>query len=173
MVREERTIEVTLISATDLKKVKKIGREQKCYAAAFIYPARRQTTATDYYGGVNPIWNATLKLPCYETDLHPDTTSAPATSLYSPSSSTITVEIYSLGGGIFHSSDKLVGTITVPLRDVASAAKVGGTMTSFDVHLASGEVHGTINLTIKLGAKRELGEYEDLTTPLTSSDQVS
>lgn len=174
MVREERTIEVTLISATDLKKVKKFGREQKNYVSAYIYPARRQSTAADPYGGVNPMWNSTLKLACYESDIHPSSSSA------APSADSMTLEIYSHGGGIFNSPDKLVGTVSVPLQQVASAAQAGGTMPAFLVHLPteSGEAQGSLNLSVKLGAKRELGHYEDLAAaaaaPLSShSDQAS
>ncbi|CAM6086960.1 unnamed protein product [Calypogeia fissa] len=173
MGREERTIEVTVISATDLKKVKKFGREQKNYVSAYIYPSRRQTTGADPYGGVNPIWNSTLKLTCYESDLYP----AAATSAESAASSSsghaaheMILEIYSVGGH-FHTADKLVGTVKVPLQNVAAAVKTGGTMPSFDVHLPtdSAEVHGSLNLSVKLGGKRELGDYEDLSATLLPS----
>ncbi|CAM6092533.1 unnamed protein product [Calypogeia fissa] len=174
MGREERTIEVTVISATDLKKVKKFGREQKNYVSAYIYPSRRQTTGADPYGGVNPIWNTTLRLACYESDLYP----AAATGAESAASSSsghaaheMILEIYSVGGHVFHTADKLVGTVKVPLQNVAAAVKTGGTMPSFDVHLPtdSAEVHGSLNVSVKLGGKRELGDYEDLSATLLPS----
>ncbi|CAM6084563.1 unnamed protein product [Calypogeia fissa] len=162
---EARTIELKVVSATNLKKVKKFGSaQQRCYVVAYIYAAQRQATQADSAGGVNPTWNAPLTLLCYETDLYPDYRSGssfstrPSSSSAASSSSSsraITIEIYAHSSGIFSSGDKLVGTVVIPLRDIASAVPAENlTSMAFDVRRpSSGRVKGKLNLTVKLGPK--------------------
>ncbi|CAM6090850.1 unnamed protein product [Calypogeia fissa] len=160
---EARTIELTVVSATNLKKVKKFGSaQQRCYVVAYIYAAQRQATQADSAGGVNPTWNAPLTLSCYETDLYPDYRSSssfstrPSSSSAASSSSSsraITIEIYAHSSGIFSSGNNVVGTVVIPLRDIASAVRAENlTSMAFDVRRpSSGKVKGKLNLTVKLG----------------------
>ncbi|KAL3694093.1 hypothetical protein R1sor_007744 [Riccia sorocarpa] len=160
---EERTIDLTLISATDLKKCVKIGR-QTCYATAYIYSKQRKKTRTNKDGGNEPAWNETLRLTCDEQQLL-------AGHLV------ITVEIYSAGT----LSDKLIGSVTIPVSDIAKdaigvkEAKEGEgkdekvkesekehapQYLAFEVHRKSGKTQGVLNVAIKFGEKRTIQTYQ-------------
>lgn len=160
MGSEARAIELTVVSATDLKKVKKFNH-QRCYVVAYIYSAQRQATHIDHIGGINPTWNAPLILPCYETDLYPDgsnhNSNASSSSSSSSSSRSINIDIYSRTSGFFGSGDKLVGSVVVPLHLVASVAQVERlSAMAFDVHRPSGRIQGKMDLTLKLGEKQAI-----------------
>lgn len=159
MVSEARTIELTVVSATNLKKVKKF--KQQCYVVAYIYGAQRQATHSDPLGGVNPTWNAAMTLTCYETDLHPDGSSRGSSS----SPRAVTVDLYCHSSGVFSRGDKLVGSVVVPLLHIATVAQVQEiSVLAFDVRRPSGKVKGRLNLMIKLGEKHTIiGEQQ--TTP--------
>lgn len=58
---EYREIEVTLISAQNLKKVHVFGK-MTVYGVAWIYPNMKVSSPMDTKGNLNPTWNATLKL---------------------------------------------------------------------------------------------------------------
>jgi len=62
---EYREIEVTLISAQNLKKVSAFGK-MAVYGVAWIYPNMKVSTPMDNMGNLNPTWNATLKLTADE-----------------------------------------------------------------------------------------------------------
>ncbi|KAL2633675.1 hypothetical protein R1flu_005154 [Riccia fluitans] len=160
---EERTIDLTLISATDLKKCVKFGK-QTCYAVAYIYSKQRRQTRTDKDGGTDPSWNETVTLTCDEQQLL-------AGRLV------ITVEVYSVGTF----SDKLIGSVAIPISDIAKDA-LGGKEAkedkegeekeekdkekehapqylAFEVHRPSGKTKGVLNVAVKFGGKRTIQTY--------------
>ncbi|KAM0908817.1 hypothetical protein ACQ4PT_015214 [Festuca glaucescens] len=108
-----RVLEVTLLSAKDLKNVNLITR-MAVYAVATISgdPITRQCTPPDTQGGRNPTWNATLRFAV------PPTAEATA------------------GGGCLHillrvermfGTDRDVGEVIVPLAEVlAGVGNHGG-----------------------------------------------
>ncbi|CAM6110988.1 unnamed protein product [Calypogeia fissa] len=133
----ERTLELNVISATHLKKVKTLGH-QTSYVVAYIYPDQRHTSQVDYNGGLSPAWNFKLNLKCNER-------------LLQRHGSYLTIEIYSK----VHSSDKLVGTVIVPLRDLAKDPRCNietPAFMSFEVCRPSGLAKGVLNLSVRLGA---------------------
>lgn len=57
----ERTLEILLKSATDLKKVNK--SKMHAYAVAWIDPIVRVPGPVDKINGSNPVWNSTITVP--------------------------------------------------------------------------------------------------------------
>ncbi|KAM0841072.1 hypothetical protein ACQ4PT_059264 [Festuca glaucescens] len=58
-----RTVDVTLVSARDLRDVNLVSK-MEVYAVAYLAgdPISRQRIATDRTGGCNPAWNATVRI---------------------------------------------------------------------------------------------------------------
>lgn len=139
----ERTLELNVISGTHLRKVKTLGH-QTSYVVAYIYPDQRYTSEVDFVGGLSPAWNFKLNLKCNER-------------LLQRHGSYLTIEIYSH----VHSSKKLIGTVIIPLRDLAKDPRCNidtPAFMSFEVCRPSGLAKGVLNLSVKLGAveKREI-----------------
>ncbi|KAL2651720.1 hypothetical protein R1flu_019848 [Riccia fluitans] len=151
---EERTLELNVVSAADLKKVKNMGAQQ-CYVVAYIYHNQQKQSQADRIDGQNPIWNTKLKLECEEELLR-----SPASFL--------TVEIKCHGT----LRNKLVGTVTVPLRELLSqeanpkGGLTDGQVMAYEVYRPSGKVQGTLNMAVKLGEKRIVQRYRSQQTPL-------
>jgi len=97
---KKREIEVMIISAEDLKNVKRI-RKMKCYAVAYIDPDHKASTRIDQDGGINPNWHQKLVLAADD-------------ELLSNVLAAITVDIYSYS----HIRDKLVGTARILVPDL-------------------------------------------------------
>lgn len=140
MSPKDRSIELTLISASNLKKVRALG-QQKSYIVAYIYTDHKFTSNVDNEGGLNPTWNFHLKLDCEE-------------ALFAHHGSYLNVEIYSRGHSSNSSSDTLIGTVSIPLRDLDKDVRchVEAEPMSFQVRRPSGTVKGVLNVAIKLGA---------------------
>lgn len=130
---EERTLELNVISAQNLKKVKKFG-EQCCYAVAYIRSREKKSSRVDKDGGLNPTWNAKLMLNCDE-------------KLLQRGGKCITVEIYS--HGTFRNT--LVGSSRISLFEIGKqvAAAAPPKLLSFDVLRPSGTVRGVLNVSVK------------------------
>lgn len=99
---EYRELEVTLISAQNLKKVNAFGK-MEVYGVAWIYPSMQYSSSTDRMGNVNPTWNSTLKLTVDERYLqngHP----------------VVHIDLYHHGS----LGNQYVGSSSVPLRDNAA-----------------------------------------------------
>lgn len=97
---KKREIEVMIISAEDLKNVKRI-RKMKCYAVAYIDPDHKASTRIDQDGVINPNWNEKLLVTTDD-------------ELLSNVLAAITVEIYSYS----HIRDKLVGTARILISEL-------------------------------------------------------
>lgn len=145
--REERTINLTVISASDLKKVSTFGK-QSSYAVAYVYTNRKQTSKVDHDGGVNPTWNSRLVLEADEEQIR-------------SGRSHITLELHSHGtfGG------KLIGTATIPLSDIAKEGASTPQFMAFEVHRPSGKVQGIVNVSVALGEKRTIQVYQNRLPP--------
>jgi hypothetical protein len=136
MAIEERMLELTIISAQDLKKVSTFGHDSS-YAVAYIYSGDRKTTSVDSKGRESPRWNTKLSLTCDEKLLH-------------QAGAYIIVEIYHYGSF----SNKLVGTSRISLLDVGKL--VGSTKPKsmeLEVLRPSGKVKGVLNVSVKVGDK--------------------
>ena len=102
----EREIEVTVLSAQDLKNVKLSGGTMSPYVVAWIYPNMKVPSAVASRGGANPSWNSVVRLVCEE-------------GLLAQGGAKMTVEIYHHGSF----SNKLIGTVTIPLSDLRAGIK--------------------------------------------------
>ncbi|BBN13047.1 hypothetical protein MPTK1_6g00390 [Marchantia polymorpha subsp. ruderalis] len=140
---EERTIEVNVVSASDLKNVKTFGGQQTSYVEAYIFPQQRRKTNVDTKGGLNPSWNSKLTLTCDERFLE-------------RGGSYLTLEIYSHGA----LSDKLIGTVSIPLHlpvtSDGSEPKTDASIEEYEVRRPSGKAKGQLKVSVKLGEKRTI-----------------
>ncbi|KAL3697743.1 hypothetical protein R1sor_011819 [Riccia sorocarpa] len=139
---KDRTVEVTIISASHLKKVRLVGH-QKLYVVAYIYEDHKFTSKVDRDGGLNPTWNSHLTLKCDER-------------LFVHHGTYLNFKIYRRGqvSKMMHGS--LIGTVAVPLRDLEKDVRchVEATPMSFQVRRSSGRENGVLNLAIKLGSRQ-------------------
>lgn len=103
---EQRELEVMVFSANDLKNVKTFGGKMSPYCVAWIYPNMKVATPMDTNGGENPTWNSRLRLVCEE-------------SLIESGNAVVTIDIYNHGSF----SNKLIGTVTIPLSDLRVGIK--------------------------------------------------
>ncbi|KAG6551913.1 hypothetical protein Mapa_006530 [Marchantia paleacea] len=136
---EERTLEVNIVSAGELRKVKTFG-SPKCYVVAYIYSNQKKSTKVDKAGGLNPTWNSKLLLTCDDRLLHQP-------------GYFITLEVISDG----FLRNKQIGTVTIPLQEIAGDEKFNDKpqVMAFQVRSRrTGELRGVLNLSIRLGAKR-------------------
>ncbi|VAH42466.1 unnamed protein product [Triticum turgidum subsp. durum] len=140
-----RVLEVTLLSAKDLKSVNLITR-MEVYAVATISgdPITRQCTPPDPHGGRNPTWNATLQFA-----VPPTAEEATGGCLH------ILLRVERIFGG-----DRDVGEVIVPLSEILTGVGHGAdygahSMPQFasyqirKVHRT--EVRGLLYLTYRLG----------------------
>ncbi|KAB8099154.1 hypothetical protein EE612_029053, partial [Oryza sativa] len=138
-----RTLELTLLSASDLRGVNLVSK-MEVYAVVYLAgdPRARQRVATDRAGGRNPSWkgkDATVRL------------AVPASGAGSGAVRVLLrAERAGLGG------DRDVGEVFVPLPDVLAGAGDGPTaaaVASYPVRKvgSSRTTHGVLNLSYKLG----------------------
>jgi hypothetical protein len=97
---EQRELEVTIISAQDLKNVNTFGKMSP-YAEVWIHPSRKVATPVHTHGGTDPSWNALLRLVCEE-------------SLIEQGSGVLHIEILNHGS----LSSREIGLVSVPLSQV-------------------------------------------------------
>ncbi|XP_024359452.1 protein SRC2 [Physcomitrium patens] len=137
----QRELEVTVISAQGLKNVRLYGRLMNPYAVAWVYPSHKVQTVVDEGGGINPSWNSVLRFSCEDTVIW-------------SSGGEITIVIRNRGS----ISNKLIGTVTVPLSDLSlqcraadSNASPESTLMSYQVKTRLGKPRGVLNLAVKVG----------------------
>jgi hypothetical protein len=130
-----RTLELTLISAKDLKEVNLLSK-MEVYAVVSLSgdPRSRQRIQADRTGGRNPTWNATLRF------------NVPAS-----------------GAGSLHVllraeralGDRDVGEVHIPLSELLSGAPDGPVPAKFVAYqvrkISSGKPQGVLNFSYKLG----------------------
>lgn len=102
----QRELEVTALSAQDLKNVKLTGGTMNPYCVAWIYPHQKVAGAVNTGGGVNPTWNSVIKLPVEQ-------------SLLDQENVNVTVEVYNHG----KFSNKFIGSALVPLSDLKAQSR--------------------------------------------------
>eukprot|EP00250_Pteridium_aquilinum_P004827 c15025_g1_i1 orf=76-552(-) len=127
-------LELTIISAEDLKDVRHLARMQT-YVVAWIDSNVKYTTEVDKVGGINPVWKDKFLFFIAEHDL-------------AQGSASLTLEIYteSLTG------TKFVGKVLVPLSELQqrqNAAKLHGNdlhYASYPIKTSSGDMKGQIYL---------------------------
>ncbi|PKA58443.1 BON1-associated protein 2 [Apostasia shenzhenica] len=133
-----RTLDLTLVSAKDLKRVNLFSR-MRIYAVVSLSsdgPRSRQRTASDIEGGRNPSWNTTLQftIPAGDPGL-------------------LLLRIYLRSQRLL--GDRDVGFVHVPLRDIVAGACHGSKPVQFLSYQVrrpvSGKPKGVLNLSCKLG----------------------
>jgi hypothetical protein len=130
-----RTLELTLISAKDLKEVNLLSK-MEVYAVVSLSgdPRSRQRVQPDRAGGRNPTWNATLRF---------DVPAGGAGSLH-----VLLRAERALG-------DRDVGEVHIPLSELLSGAPDGPVPAKFVAYqvrkISSGKPQGVLNLSYKLG----------------------
>lgn len=118
-----RELEVTVLSAQDLKNVKLTGGSMNPYCVAWVYPHMKVAGAVNNGGGVNPTWNSTIKLQVEE-------------SLIEQGNANVTVEIYNHG----KFSNKFIGSTVIPFSDLKSTQSRGAAhQVSFHVKIFLGD----------------------------------
>ncbi|KAL6885611.1 hypothetical protein ACP4OV_010390 [Aristida adscensionis] len=137
-----RELELTLLSARDLKNVNLISR-MEVYAVVTISgdPLTRQCTAADPYGGRHPSWNATLRFAV------PPTPEAAARGC-----------LHVLLRAERVLGDRDVGEVVVPLAELLAGAATAGAqpppprLASYQVRkVHRGEPRGVLSVSYRLG----------------------
>ncbi|PKA59325.1 hypothetical protein AXF42_Ash001419 [Apostasia shenzhenica] len=129
-----RTLELTLISAKDLKDVN-VFSKMDVYAVASVAGDLRtqQRTRTDRDGGKNPSWNAALRFPV---------PADPAAAGH--------VVIHILLRSERTLGDRDVGEVHVPLKELLDGSAGGSKHVSYQVrNSSSGKAKGVLNLSYK------------------------
>ncbi|CAO2195798.1 unnamed protein product [Urochloa humidicola] len=148
-----RTLELTLISAKDLKEVNLLSK-MEVYAVVSLSgdPRSRQRIQADRTGGRNPTWNATLRF------------NVPAT-----------------GAGSLHVllraeralGDRDVGEVHIPLSELLSGAPDGPVPAKFVAYqvrkISSGKAQGVLNFSYKLGEVNKSAAAGYAPTPAQSA----
>ncbi|CAO1940843.1 unnamed protein product [Urochloa humidicola] len=148
-----RTLELTLISAKDLKEVNLLSK-MEVYAVVSLSgdPRSRQRIQADRTGGRNPTWNATLRF------------NVPAT-----------------GAGSLHVllraeralGDRDVGEVHIPLSELLSGAPDGPVPAKFVAYqvrkISSGKPQGVLNFSYKLGEVNKSAAAGYAPTPAQSA----
>uniref|UniRef100_A0A0D9X2R5 C2 domain-containing protein n=1 Tax=Leersia perrieri TaxID=77586 RepID=A0A0D9X2R5_9ORYZ len=129
-----RALEVTLISARNLKRVN-LMTPMEVYAVVSVSgnPMARQCTLPDRYGGRNPTWNATLHL---------------AVPVAAAAASFIHVLLRTeraLG-------DRDVGEVFVPVADLLAAGDCGRVSSYLVQMVGSSVAHGVLTLSYRIDA---------------------
>uniref|UniRef100_A0A0A9FM75 C2 domain-containing protein n=1 Tax=Arundo donax TaxID=35708 RepID=A0A0A9FM75_ARUDO len=139
----QRTLELTLISAKDLKEVNLFSK-MEVYAVVSLSgdPRSRQRIQADRTGGRNPTWNATLRF-------------------------TVPVS----GAGSLHAllraeralGDRDVGEVHIPISELLSGAPDGPVPPKFVAYqvrkISSGKPQGVLNFSYKLGEVTQSAGY--------------
>ncbi|GAV85839.1 C2 domain-containing protein [Cephalotus follicularis] len=136
---EQRTIEIDLISAADLKNVNLISK-MDVYTVVYLSgdPSSKQKakTTVDREGGNNPTWNFPMKFTIDE-------------SLAQQNCLTLVFKLKcerSLG-------DKDVGEVNVPVKELLDPIPMQTQFVSYQVRKPSGRPKGVLNFSFKVGDK--------------------
>ncbi|XP_073271976.1 protein SRC2-like [Primulina huaijiensis] len=142
---ECRKFEITLVSALDLKNVRRLGK-MKVYARVSIgsgNPEAEKRTQTDRHGETNPAWNFTMKYTISE-------------SMIQHYNTMLVIKLYckrKLG-------DRYIGEMHTPMKELFEFAKpLGGScILSFPVQKGCVNSQGVIRLSCRFGEKVILDE---------------
>ncbi|KAK1291595.1 hypothetical protein QJS10_CPB17g01368 [Acorus calamus] len=137
-----RTLEITLISAKDLKNVN-LFSSMEVYAVVSVSgdPRSKQKTPTDRSGGRNPSWNHTLR---FTVDDSP--------------SAVDRLVLHFLLRAERALGDRDIGEVQVPLKELlsdSSSSASGGSakFVSYQVRKPSGKPKGVLNFSYKFGER--------------------
>jgi hypothetical protein len=151
---DQRTLEINVISARDLKDVNYISK-MDVYAVVSIsgvdskqQPKQKTKTPVDRDGGKNPTWNFPIKFTIPETSLAENHLSL-----------VFKLKCERALG------DKDIGEVNVPIKELLDSAGDGKSMkfVSYQVRKPSGKPKGEINFSFKFG------EIEKVVVPEASS----
>ncbi|CAK9865383.1 unnamed protein product [Sphagnum jensenii] len=134
-----RKLEVTIISAQDLKDVSHYGK-MTTFAVAWVHPSKKFATPVDSKNHMNPTWNTMIRLIVKEVVLQQQQQNVK-----------LTVDIYNKSPG---GSDDFVGSCSVPLSQLKSSEGAGADhaqIMSLRVYRRSGRIQGILSLSLKLG----------------------
>jgi len=135
----QRTLEITLISAQDLKDVNLFSK-MEVYAEVSISgdPRSKQRTPTDREGGRNPTWNSTFRFTV-PADVH--------------AAGKLALHVLLRGDRAL--GDRDVGQVHVPLSELLGGAGEGAQPVQFVSYqvrkVSSGKAKGVLNFSYKLG----------------------
>uniref|UniRef100_A0ACD5WT44 Uncharacterized protein n=1 Tax=Avena sativa TaxID=4498 RepID=A0ACD5WT44_AVESA len=142
-----RVLELTLVSASDLKDVNTLSH-MEVYAVASVYgdPLTRQCTHTDRYGGRYPEWHETLRFA-----VPPTAAAASAAGSY--------LHVLLRTERAFGFEDRDVGEVLVPVADLLAAGACGSGSGAQQRRCASYQVrrvqcaehHGVLSVSYRLG----------------------
>ncbi|KAM3403682.1 hypothetical protein ACQJBY_007039 [Aegilops geniculata] len=145
-----RTVDVTLVSARDLRDVNLVSK-MEVYAVVYLAgdPISRERVLADRTGGRNPTWNATVRV------------TVPASGSGSGALRVLLRTERPLG-------DRDVGEVILPLTEILAGAgdePTGATQGAYKVRkVGSSKVHGVLNLSYKLGGviHPPAGQYQQV-----------
>ncbi|KAL5564194.1 hypothetical protein UlMin_027358 [Ulmus minor] len=132
-------LDLTLISATDLKDVNILSKMDVCAVVSISGESKwKQKTPVDKYSGPNPQWNYPMKFTIVE-------------SAVQQNQLTLKIKLMSdrsLG-------DREIGEVHVPIKELLK--NLGGhkseKRSSYSVRLPNGKPKGTVNFAVKFGEK--------------------
>lgn len=147
---ESRSMELTLISARDLKNTNILSKT-KAYAVAWISNdnKNRQKTPLDKDNGTDPTWNHVMKFTLDEAALQ---------------QSRLVLEIVIYANATF--GDKEIGRVSAPLNEFLrpaggnKGATTSAHFVSYQVRKPSGKAKGVLNLSVKLAEKPEVKKQQ-------------
>lgn len=135
-----REIELNIFSASDLRDVRIFGGKMSPYVVAWIHHDMKAYSPVDEKGSTNPSWNAKLMVYGDEAALvHPD-------------EAVIYFELHDAAS----TSDRLIGSLTLPLADLhgniaAMKEPSEPVVLNLPVKRPSGRQQGVLNFTLKMG----------------------
>lgn len=136
---ECRPLDITLISASDLKDVNLMSK-MDVYAVVSISGdnAKKQKTPVDKDSGSNPKWNYTVKFTVFESAVQQNM---------------LTLKIKLVSDRSF--GDKEIGEVQLPIKELLDNYKdeSGEKRVSYSVRLPSGKSKGNLNFAYKFGEK--------------------
>ncbi|MCO5586551.1 hypothetical protein L7F22_040492 [Adiantum nelumboides] len=133
---EQRVMEVTFISAHNLKDVSRFGK-LRAYAEAWVDPCSKQTTPLHKDGATNPTWDHTLSFTVPEASFH-----HPSAHLF----------VRILHKARIPHVAVLIGSVSIRLHQLLNAPK---SPVSYEISDASGcFCQGLVRLRIHLGDKQ-------------------
>lgn len=137
---ECRPLEITIVSATDLKDVNLMSK-MDVYAVVTISGGsnQKQKTPVDKDSGPNPKWNHTVKFTLFEEAVQQNQ---------------LALKIKVISDRSF--GDKEIGEVQVPIKELLENSKDdlnGEKRVSYSVRLPNGKAKGALNLAYKFGEK--------------------
>ncbi|KAL4191452.1 hypothetical protein AMTRI_Chr07g29980 [Amborella trichopoda] len=124
-------LELTVVSAKDLKNVNWRHGDIKPYVVAWVDPDRKFSTGVDEEGDTSPVWNNKLTIPLRD---HPE-------------DSTLQIDVVHAGSE--EKTKPLIGSATLALREVIEDAGFDhGLSKTLKLKRSSGRPHGKIEVEI-------------------------